>query len=66
MAEFTDARVWGDDFNTPIYLEATAEGVRLSIVGDLKDREAYTELDDEQARQLRLALARYERSRKGK
>jgi hypothetical protein len=60
-----EARVWDDNAHRLVRLEHDQEAGGLSVMVDEGDRAASLLLTDRGVRQLRLALARYERQRAG-
>lgn len=56
------ARVWGDNYVDSIYLMETEKG--LEVFCDEGTKEATVVLDERGIRNLRLALERYERSKR--
>lgn len=55
-------KVWGINHCTLIHVDATDEG--LEITADVGDTETTVVLEDTAVKKLRLALQRYERTKK--
>lgn len=70
MSRFT-YKVWGDNYGTVLHLnevDGDGEGVigsQLELTADVGDEELTITLGDYGVRELKLALARYERRKKG-